>query len=269
VLKIFTISHTRPDFIDIQMRSFQKYLDESFEFVVLNNAAFNARAYDSRNYEEINRQCALSGATVIDVIRDPVVERRCQDQETTCSIFDSRGRYPNPNVACSYPICWAWEKHISKVVGPVVLLHSDVFLTHSIRLTDTLQEHDICYIPQYRAGAAEYMWDAFFLADLSRLPQPETLDWWGGKINGVAVDVGGQTSRYLAAHQYLRPLRIHTPFIPDDPDTNFHPTNYEQLFFNERLFGIHYRSGSNWNNFSAVYHEKKTKWLLEKLNLKG
>ena len=271
MLKIFTLSHKRPDFIGLQMQSFRKYLDEPFEFIVFNNASFNKRFYDpeNENHDEIDRQCELWGATAIDILRDEGIESWCQAQEITGPIFDARGQYSNANVACAYPICWAWEKYISKVNGPICLTDSDVFLVQPVRLTDPLKDHEFCFIPQYRVGAAEYMWNAFFLADLSRVPQPETLNWWCGRVNDVPVDVGGQTHRYLADHPELRLFRIQAPYISDDPRTNFHPTDYEQLFFGEQFFGIHYRSGSNWNNRPAVYHEKKTKWLLYKLNLKG
>ncbi len=266
MLKIFTFAHKRPDFIGLQVRSFRQYLQEPFEFVVFNNAAFDQHRGP---HDEINRQCDQWGAQVIDVQKEPEIVDWCQAQEITGPLFHESGRYSNPNVACAYPLCWAWARHISKETSPICFLDSDIFLIQPVCISERLQTYDLCYIPQFRVGAAEYMWNAFFSADLSRLPNPSTLNWWCGRVNDVPVDVGGQTCHYLKDHPELKVLRIHSAFIPDDPKTNFHPTNYEHIYFDDKLFGLHYRSGSNWNHQPAIYHEKKTRWLLEQLNLKG
>lgn len=264
MLKIYTLSHHRADLLELQIASFKKYLREDFEFTVFNNALIDPRL----GHESVNIYTAADrwNAKTVNIERDVEVFKECQALESGF-IFDQNGVYANANVACAYPLCWAWRQVIHKQNDNILFLHSDVFLVEPIKLTDLLKDNVFAYIAQGRPNNVRYMWDAFFLADLRRLPDAKSLNWFCGTVNGEQVDVGGQTHHYLAAHSDLPRLEIRNDYISVDPETLFQPSDYEFFYAGEKKIALHYRSASNWNRRSREYHEQKTTWLRGVLGL--
>ncbi len=251
VIRLFTFAHKRPDFIELQVKSFQKYLRDDFELTVFNNATFDC---DTRNYDAINLACKQHGITVVDVIKDDRIMNRCQAQELV-PLFDGNGEYSNPNIACAYPLCWAWEFHIRCQERYIGIIDSDMFLVESIQFTDYSKDHQLCFVPMTRPGGITYMWNALVLADLSKLPEKWNINWWCGIVGEHSVDVGGQTHFYLQAHPELSVMNIRPERIDDENETG-----YEFLWLEHRRV-LHYLRGSNWNGQSDGYHKEKTDWL--------
>lgn len=252
-MKIFTFAHKRPDFIPLQNRSFKRHVKGDFEFVVFNNAVFDR----GREYDEINQVCKNESIRVFDVQMDAEICDHAAKLETNIGHQGAftDGRYTNANVACAYPLCWAWRRIMSKANEPVLLLHSDVFLVGDLNPTEVLRETDMVFIPQARPNGVRYAWEAFVL--IGQIPEPETMDWWCGSVNGQLVDVGGQTHHYFAAHPELRIKHIREKY-----------QDYEGSIFHidDKPVALHYFRGSNWNNKSKEYHRAKTEWLKGMLN---
>jgi len=254
MIKIFSFHSNRPDFVELQMRSFRRHLKEDFEFMVFNNAQFDSTG--GADYHSVHRAGRDAGINVIDVVKVPDLMRRCQDIEPSCSLFNGAGMYSNANVAHAYALCWAWENFISKENGAVAIFDSDVFLIEPIKLTDALYPHQMVNVPDGKphpdGRSFMYMWPTFFMADISRLTDPETLNWWCGRIEDVPVDVGGQTYHYFQAHPDLDVLPVERK--------HFQEQNYDEFYLVGKTI-VHYRSGSNWDHRSGDYHQKKTEWL--------
>ena len=268
MIKIFTFGSNRADFIGLQAHSFRQHLKEDFEFVVFNNAKFNNGA--GGDYDGIHREGKAAGAQVIDVQKDPSLIDRCQKIELSCPLFNPNGLYSNANVSHAYALCWAWENHISKEAGAIAILDSDVFLIQDLKLTDILYPHQMVNIPDGKTHedgrVFHYMWPTFMLADMARLPDPETLNWWCGRIEGTPVDVGGQTYHYFQAHPDLdvyEVRRLHSYFL-NTSGCDFQPADYDE-FYPKDVTILHYRSGSNWNNRPKDFHQKKTDWLKKRI----
>ena len=113
------------------------------------------------------------------------------------------------------------------------------------------------------------MHDALVLADMSRLPDANEINWWGSLVNGIATDIGGQTFFYLKNHPDLKVTHITPGYCQDDPTLDFHPSEYEVFSINDKPVALHYFRGSNWNYRPDEYHEKKTAWLKRRLNLEA
>jgi hypothetical protein len=107
------------------------------------------------------------------------------------------------------------------------------------------------------------------LADMSRVPNPEQIFWWGSLVNGIATDIGGQTFFYLRNHPELKTQYITPGYCQDDPSLDFHPSEYEEFSVNGAVIALHYFRGSNWNHREPSYHIKKTEWLKKRLNLEN
>jgi hypothetical protein len=266
MITIYTYVSNRPDFIELQMLSFIKNLKESFEFVVFNNARLSGDSH----YDEINTVCRRVGATVIDIPRDNELVGRCQKIEHAVQILNPRGLYSIANVAHAYALCWSWENIISKEKGAIAIVDSDVFLIQPVKLTETLYPHAMCNIPDGRTHADGrcfmYMWPTFMLADMSKLPDAPTLNWWCGRIEGVPVDVGGQTYHYFQAHPDLDIFnirRLNSNYL-DTSSCPVDPANYDEFYLKDGIV-LHYRSGSDWDQKGGEYHRKKTEWLKKRM----
>jgi hypothetical protein len=260
MIKIFTFANKSPELIEPQVRSFQKHLQEPFEFTVFNNAGF---AEDKTNYEQINTICRALGAEIqiIDVRKNAVLIHRLEALHGL-PLFEESGDYaPGAAIPCGYSLCWAWEHTISWLTDPVLLIHSDIFLTKDVTFLDLLEKYQLCFVPQTRPGAKEYMWEGLVLIDMMCLPAPETINWWGGPVNGVITDIGGQTGHYLEAHPKLNMLRIEEQHLTNDPHDG-------SLYRMEDKEGIlHYRGASDWANKGTEYHRYKLKQMRERFGI--
>jgi hypothetical protein len=263
MLKIFAFTSNRPDLIELQVRSFKKYLQEDFTFTIFNNSKFDRM----HEYAGIEAMCRKWGIATFDIEKDPDLIARCNAVEKSCTVFNSQGVWSNGNCAGCYAACYVWEKFITKETDNICMLHPDVFLDHPIKLTDYLQQSPLCFIPQSRPGlGGSHMHDALVLADMSRLPDAGTINWWGSDVNGIGTDIGGQTFFYLKAHPDLNPVLIAPWYRQDTPNADF---EHEILAVDNTPIALHYFRGSNWNQRPVEYHTKKTEWLKKKLNLEG
>jgi hypothetical protein len=264
MIHIHAFTSNRPDFIELQVRSFQKYLQEDFTFTIFNNSKFDRQ----NEYAGIEATCRKLGIPTWDVEKDDDLIARCNAVEKSCTVFNNRGSWSNPNCAGCYACCYVWEKYIAKQAGNVCLLHPDVFLDRPVWLSNYLNMTPLAFIPQTRPGLGGlHMHDALVLADMSRLPEPETINWWGSLVNGIATDIGGQTYFYLKAHPELNPTLITPGYCQDNPELDFHPSEYEVFSVNGAPIALHYFRGSNWNYRSEEYHKLKTEWLKRSLKL--
>jgi hypothetical protein len=265
MIHFYAFTSNRPDFIELQVKSFKKYLQEDFSFTIFNNSKFDRMP----EYLGIEDMCRKYEIMTFDVLKDEDLIDRCNALEMSCRVFNNQGNYSNPNCAGCYACCFVWEKHISKYQGGnVCLLHPDVFLDQPVTLSDYLKDTPLCFMPQTRPNLGGiHMHDAMVLADMSKLPDPETIFWWGSRVNGILTDIGGQTFFYLKAHPDLNPTLIQQRFTEDDPTTEFHPSEYEVFSIADRPIALHYLRGSNWNYRSEIYHKQKTEWLKKRLSL--
>jgi hypothetical protein len=194
MVTIITYAHKRPDFIYLQYESIKKYLKSEFEYIVFNNSVDSVD-----NYNEIHNICKELNIKCIDV--QLVDELRVVMDEVNFS----NNRYSNPNLACSYPLIWTFNKYLSNE-EVLCIIDSDMFFTNDIDIEDLIKDKDLIYIPQYRGkGKVKYIWNAFVCLNLKRAPKLKELNWHAGYIKGVqheGLDVGGQTYYSLLNNKF-------------------------------------------------------------------
>lgn len=270
MIRIFTFASHRTDFIGLQLDSFRKHLRDEFEFVVFNNSKFDNQG-DSL-YNEIASTCSRLGVRCIDIQKDDNLIRRCQAIEKACTIFQWQGRYSNANVSHAYALCWAWENVMAQERQPIAIFDSDVFLIESISLEKGMAPYDICRIPDGRPRHGRepirYMWPTFVLLNMATLPDPRLMFWYCGQVDGVPVDVAGQTHHYFEAHPELKVLNTPHTHFADSDRCPVGPADFDEFYLpvdGEPRTVFHYRSGSNWNHQSHEYHVRKTEWLKQRI----
>jgi hypothetical protein len=270
MIKIYTFASNRPDFIGLQLESFRKNLKEEFDYTVFNNARYDITGGSDPNL--INRAGKDAGIRVIEVEKDAALLADCAAIEPGGPVLNPHGQYANANVAHAYALRWAWNNYISKETDPIAILDSDVFLIQPVKLTDALDPYVMANISDGKPRPNEpdrpilYMWPTFMLADLARLPDKESLNWWCGRIENVPVDVGGHTYYYFQAHPdiSIQNVRRVNAYYLDTSSCPMQPPNYDEFYLNDAII-LHYRSGSDWDHKGKEYHRLKTEWLKKRI----
>lgn len=228
MIKLFTFAFNDPDFLKWQFFSFRKFLKDPHELICINNAI------DALTREQIQRQAAELG------VKSYVVEG--QDHSLH-------------GVSHQRAMNWAWQQFASKHDGICIYLDHDMFLIQEISFADGMTT-PIYGLPQSR-GHIQYPHPGFLVMDLPKLPHKETMDFYGGNIDGHNVDSGGQLYRYLKAHPDIQVTWLPLIDIVYE-NSNLHILPEEaRRGYDERYnfqivsdFMFHFRIGSNWIHLS-------------------
>lgn len=204
-IKIYTFSHNRPDFIELQYNSIKKHVKDDFEFIVFNNEYPGGDGgFDPNRISEIDTECNRLGIKTIHVELEP--EFKILNNRV---LYDN-GQYVGGAAACAYSLSWAWQRHISKENCIIVVMDSDMFFCQDISIIDRMNGYNFAYCPSYRKNhEVKYPWNGIVFADIPNMPNPQEMTWGDGIVNGIPTDVGGELHHYLEKYKNeLRQLYI-------------------------------------------------------------
>lgn len=262
---VITHSYNRPDFIELQYKTFKKFLRDDYEFVVFNDAR------DQKSYSMIQSTCRNLNISCIPIPQEIHIGR-----DNPCERCADVVRYSLDHLGFNYD-------------GKVMIIDSDMFLINDFSIDKALENHVVAGVFQGREHVA-YLWNALVLLDMKTLPDKLSFDFNCGQVEGVSVDVGGKLYHYFKKHPEIKPLYIncyHMDYLVCAECSKQarvgcrHNTELlESLHFNARtiqliqsgvhniefLFDsafIHYRGGGNWDQKSPDYHARKTAFLNE------
>jgi hypothetical protein len=168
-LKIFSFPDRHPNYLQLQIDSYRKYMeDDSTEFIIINASR--------DNFEEINKICADNNIKSIHYTAD----------KTT--------NFLNYYVE---QLNWFRDNIQSQTDDYILLIHSDMFFINKLNYKKLMENKKIYFNPQYRHNFTYfYMWDGVLLFDSEYFNKNnliEYFDWY--QIPGG--DVGGQTYKLL------------------------------------------------------------------------
>lgn len=204
-IKIYTFSHNRPDFIELQYNSIKKHVKDDFEFIVFNNEYPGGDGgFDPDRISEIDKECNRLGIKTIHVQLEP------EFQVLNNRLLYNNGQYIGGAAACAYSLSWAWQHYISKENCIIVVIDSDMFFCRDISITDTMNGYNFAYCPSYRKNhTVKYPWNGIIFADIPNMPNPHEMTWGDGIVDGIPTDVGGELHYYLKKYKNeLRSLYI-------------------------------------------------------------
>lgn len=287
---VFTTGFNRPDFIELQHRLFEKFLEDDYEFCVVSDA----NTPEMRT--KIMDKCLELGVHCINVPQSihnqPYLPRQPGDN------------YNNPNVRHCNTAQWAWDNYFSNHDGPVMIIDSDMFLIRPFSIEKTLENKHLAGIlwgtnDIVTGEPHSYLWLALILFNNPILPERHSIRFNCGKLpnTNAICDSGGWTSlylkkyrdllkihqlSYLQGHLFYCPYRYgpveaqnfdHVPvdvivenltkrgFTEDEITLALKkPYTIELLADNHFL---HYRAGSNYENYSNSFLSQKDQVLLE------
>lgn len=271
---IITHNYNRPDFIEMQSRSFNALLQDDYEYVVFNDAS------NKNMRDKINDACQKIGIRCIEIpqtIHSP--HARPNDRHGNC---------------VNYSLDVLGFDHN----GIVLIIDSDMFLIRPLSIEQYMQQQDIISFMKGTTPNIDYLCPAFTLLNMKKLPEKHSLHFDTIKPNGVfSADSGGASYYYLKKHPNLSLETINIAWsynlflgnydinIPVDHATSneIKIAKYKELGFNdyeinfmlkkpdtfEFLFNlnfIHYHAGSNHDGKSAEYHARKFRIFDELIN---
>lgn len=246
MIKIYTYSHNRPDFIEPQFNSIKKYVKDDFEFIVFNNERNGGdpgSGYEPERIAEIYRVCEELNIKCIRVELDPELQYINGYQQFEGDSYVNGGSH-----ACAYSYSWGWKHYVSKDDGISMIIDSDMFFIKDVSIEKLLGDHNLAYIPSYRYSskyhseedrgsiALRYPWNGIVIADIPNLPNPNDLKWGLGIFNGEACDVGGEGHRYLIDYndqlkvKYIDQVSLQRDAYSGDEHTP--PDGYIEMGFN-------------------------------------
>jgi hypothetical protein len=274
---VITHAFNRPDFIPYQYFTFKKFLKDDYKFVVFNDAR------DMHHKKSIEDVCNMLGIDCIRIpqaVHDRPYLKRWPGEDYNHSV-----------VRCANVVQYSLDVLGFDHNGIVMIIDSDMFLVKPFSLESFMTDNkiDIAGVYQGRQGI-KYLWNGIVFMNMNTLPNRRTLDWNCGKVEGVSVDVGGQTHYYLKYNPHINVhyiQQIHSDGlicnmcrerhnakcshndeilmkynITDEKTVKFlkaGPVNIE--FFHNESF-LHYR-GAGWDHKTPHYHQVKTKLVDE------
>jgi hypothetical protein len=177
-LKIYTFPDKNPEYLQLQIDSFKKYMDDgNTDFIVINSSNNDA--------DEINNICLNNDVEVI----------------------------PYSGVRVSFPqyvveqYAWFRDNIQNKSNDYILLIHSDMFFINKLEYEKLMLDKKIYFNPQYRDtpfykihdGTFRYfyMWDGVVLFDSEFINNNNLRQYFNwGFIRGI-TDVGGETNIFL------------------------------------------------------------------------
>ena len=284
MIKLFGIHFNRPDFVAIQYATLKAFVQDDFEYVVVNNAN-HPQIYDLieresaalniktiRVAENINPQAAaqypgyhhayamnslieseMRGSKDICVILDGDAfllrsysfEDRMRDHQLLGSLQQRKGRYWLTPVVLGMKPSELQDFHEINLIG-----------SHICNLTPSDYSKDVGFYPK-KVGN-EYLFDCphcsgqVFLDEESHVP----------------LDTGGQLYAYLKSHDNVRVKKIPTTshitedcieWFPELVKLGYEPDFRFEIYDNSFL---HYCRSSNWDGRDRDFHERKTTLLV-------
>lgn len=233
-IKIFSIHASRTDFLELQYNSFRHFLEEEFEYYCIDN--------------------------FIEAEKSLYVKQKANELGVNYIKFDSYQLHGN---AFDHAPALNSIKTITTDDCINVIVDFDLFLISNFSISKYIDGYDISGIYQQRNNfELEYL--APFLVIVNSNKNFSSIDFDSNK--DILSDVGGNTSFFLKSKNVK--LLKHTSALNKQRDQECFNIEYDISFgcqIIESAF-IHYYRGTNWDQNSLNYHERKTSWLRNVLN---
>ena len=256
---IITHAFNRPDFIEIQQKTFKKFFKDPYTFIVFNDGR------DPVLRNKIQETCEKLDINCIDIpqaIHDkPYLYRRKGED------------YNIPSVRTANAVQYSLDILGFEHNGNVMIIDSDMFLIKKFSIFDFLKDYDFAGVPQVR-GIRNYVWNGLLFFNMKTIPNKFDMNFNCGIVEDQCTDTGGYMYYYLKNNPLIRIRYFSASYLNDFNQEYFESSLVDEKFkksfmdfikqapdkiefFLDYTF-LHYRSGGNWNNQSENYHRLKT-----------
>lgn len=237
--RVYVVCYNKPEFLDVQVNCFNKFCEDQFELIVINNGI------DDHHSNMIKDECRLYNLKCIDVVK--------RSRDEYCSQSHSQ--------ALEYALTHAMKDDKSE--GLNVIMDNDVFPYRKFSFNRLMGDHLLGGMYQQR-DVHDYIAAIFLMID-RRLDLSDFSFHRGIGDTGAAVQV--LMKKYNIVPRYVN----HTGQIDIESEYIFRckgDVPYEERFRSQFIGDafIHYYRGSNWSEADPEYHKQKWKFMLSFLN---
>lgn len=258
-----TYVHSRPDFIELHVKTFDVFLEEEYEYVVFNDAPNDV-------------MCKK-------------VERTCKKLGVKCFRIDPR-LHNRPNNSAGHRHMDAIQYSLDTIGydynGVVLMVDADMFLIKPFSVKSYMGKYNFIGGYQERADSNKkvmYSFPGLVFMNMKNLPNKKTISFEGGEVEGIPCDVGGHTHYYFKNNPHIK-LNLYTiqstDLLPRDEkkllNMGFDENSINYIFSLSYPYGMefhadgnflhYYAGGSNWPEYSADFLQKKTTLLNDFIN---
>lgn len=234
--KVLVITHNynRPDFIEMQYKTFKKFLKDDYEYVVFNDAR------NEHLRQQINDTCAYYNIRCIQIPQEihsrPYLPREPHDD----LVNNASIRHAN---CVQYSLDVVGYDHD----GIVFIVDTDIALIRPFSLEKYMQDKDIAGRLNRPRNKIQYFSPLFCILNMNKLPDKRSLNFNCGVVNGVGGDTGAWSYYYLLKHPELItvPVRMtfsHQLFLADKhidkPDDSHVHNESRQSFYEHFGFNV-------------------------------
>jgi hypothetical protein len=242
-VKIYSIHYNREDFIDWQNDSFNHFLKDEFEYIVVNNAK------DASIKKSINEKCKNLNIKTIET-------------------------YSNSGLAGKHhadSLNYIWKNYCSDDLDNyVIFIDGDCFLIKDLNINNFMKDNIFAGPKQRRNIIYGYLTPTIIISNIDKINSPKNIDWEGCCVDGVNLDTGGGFYLYLKDNDIKNKiLELKSTWHIKQDNENLHciPDELINLYdqsYNIEFFGnefLHYCRSSNWDHQSENHHTKKSEFI--------
>jgi hypothetical protein len=223
-VQIFTSVVNRPQFLELQVKLFSKFLEDDYQFHVV---------YDDGIDKNILKQ----------------FENICQNNNLILHKADDCVIDNNPSTCISKVVKWIYYELLIKTYHDDIcmIVDSDMFLIDKFNVQDYISEYPIAGIPQYREHV-KYITNQLMIFNMKEIIKiDQNIDFMDGIIENQHVDSCGEMYYWFKRNNIdLKEIAIVYPTHFNDIELQDPSiTNGINFEMHGDIF-LHYRAGSNW-----------------------
>lgn len=223
MIHIFTSIVNRPDFLEYQLQSLNKFVKDDFTF----HAVYD-NGIDPNVLEKFKEVC---------------------DAGIVLHEADDRVIHSNPSTCISLVVDWIFNELMLKEYKDdiCVILDADMFLIDELNIEEYIEDYPILGIPQNREHVY-YITNQLMVFNMPKIISIDTdIDFMDGIVEGQSVDSCGKMY-YWFKENNVELKKVSTEYPSHYNDINIADEGitaginfeiYDDIF-------LHYRAGSNW-----------------------
>jgi len=225
MIKVFLFVFNRPDILNLQIKSLQKFIKNKVEIIVIQDKHDNS--YDKK-FSDI-----------------------CEHTEVSLYSHISN-KNNSPSMYHANSIQYAYDNFLNDE-DLVLFLDHDMFAIDYIDLVEYLNGHDAAGLYQHR-GEVKYVWPGILLFDYNAIKGIK-FNFLPQVYNNQTLDTGGGTYRLFEANLKIKNTNVEYPKSYKDYSLDSYQYPFE-LHMNQKF--LHSRNGCQWNNSYNVTDFDKT-----------
>ncbi len=270
-IKIVTTVAAWPEALPIMKKLLERHIEEQFQFMVFVDTPEKPGPYNLWDSKLRNKAASIAEdlADKVYLVPEEIHSRRTVLFPNT---LEKSGK--NANTRAADTLQYAWFQEIESSKTPVFIIDNDMFPVKDFSVRKILNESVLAGVHSQSPSKdlkriIPWIWAGLLFLDPQKMRHREIWSFDCGKVDGIPVDVSGQTYHWLQRAQAdgiqpnwikhlpslqwtLDDLPIELPEIMADFMQN-DDRNKERKFYCE-LYAetfLHFRAGSNWNRETA------------------